>query len=617
MRLYLALACLLAFPALALGAAPAPLDPARYMPLSELRPGMTGVGKTTLQGTDIVEFQFKVMAIVRNVGPKRDLIVVRCSGAGLEESGVVAGMSGSPTYIDGRLVGAVAYSFPWCKIPLAGIQPIEQMHRVTDEHPWAAPPAAGKTASGLMVSPDLLGAADVQAVRESEITVPAAALAGEGLPQAMAGRDSYQMRPILTPVMVSGVSGRALDRFREDLAPMGLVPMQAGAADAEAVAKAKLEPGAPLAVSLVRGDVRATTMGTITEIIGDRLYAFGHPMLGMGETDLPMLTGVAHVVVPSLQNSFRLGAPARDIGRLVWDEETAVLGRLGKAGAPLIPVTVKLTGPGKTPDLVFRSEMVNHRNFSPMLAAMVAGNSITALTDLPREHTVVYRVTVKPVGRDPIVRENVAVSPNADNHVATQVRNLVGLLMENPFQNLAVESVDVEARVEPVARTAEIEEVRVRRNAVRPGQSVPVEVKIRPLRMEPEWLKIEVPVPADYPDGSCHVALCGADEAMRAEMREAPARFRSEDIEGLLRVLRRNEPREQLYVRLEAPGEGLSVGTDELPNLPATMRAVLGGSAGGRISGIRQPTVTKRPMPYVIIGAGEVEFTINRRAPEP
>jgi len=638
------------------GAAGQPLDLKRYMPLSELRPGMTGIGKTTLEGSTIVEFQVRVMAILKNVGPRRDLIIIRASGAGLEETGMVAGMSGSPVFIDGRLIGAVAYAFPWGKAPLGGVQPIEQMLAVSDEKPWTARqgPLAGQEGGMAASSPpmppgaglgpliaDLRGASANQALLDPSIvpdpadqafSVPVAALGPwhgygscrGGLPdvppavaEAMAGRQAFDLRPIQTPVMVSGMSGRAMERLREALVPLGLVPMMGGGADAKSAPAARLEPGAPLAVALLRGDMQMASMGTITEIVGDRLYGFGHALFGEGEADFPLMTGIGHVVIPSLMNSFRMGAPVAEVGRLTWDEQTAIFGRLSKNRAVTVPISVKVTGPSAGIVRTYRFEMIRSRRLSPMLAATAASNSLEAHAQLPRDYTIAYRVSVKPVGRPAIVRENLAVSPDGDMHFEGQVRTLVGMTLENPFRNLDVESVDVEATIEPVSRMAEIHEVRLLRNVVRPGGTVPIDMNIRPWRAEPKWTRVEVQVPADYPEGTYRLRLCGADDSLRQEMREAPARFQPDDIDGLLALLGRNERRDQLVVRLDVPGDGLAIGRDELPRLPPAMRSVLADSARRQVFGVRQPRITRQPMPYVLQGSGEVEVTVNRHAPEP
>ena len=642
MRTWMTYFAVALLPVLAVTAAVCPaaeLDLKRYMPVSEIQVGMTGAGKTTLEGATLVDFQVRVLAVVKNAGPKRDLIIVRCGGAGLEESGVIAGMSGSPVYINGRLIGAVAYAFPWCKLPLAGIQPIEQMLSISDESPWNDSPLStrGRGVGGEggicgepFPSPGLRppsptrgeGTAEEHGYavapesnpRDLSLGVPVAALGVADLPAPPAGIDASRMMPIATPVMVSGLSGPALERLRSRLAPLGMAAMQGGEADAAASAAALLVPGAPLAVPLVRGDIKIATMGTITEIVGDRLYAFGHNMLSIGETNLPVMTGIAHVVIPSLQNSFRLGAPVKEVGRMAWDEETGVLCRLGKERAPLVPVTVKIVGPAKGVERVFRCEMVHHRLLSPLVVGEVIGGAITARSDLPRDHTLTYRVTVKSAGREPIVRKNVTASPNGDAYVAAQARQVVGLLMENPFRNQKVESVDVEITVEAASRMAEIQEVRPLRNAVRPGESVPVEVKIRPWRSDPEWITVDVAVPADYPEGPARVTICGADEARRQEAREAPARFRPDSVETLVDLLRRDYLRDRLFVRLAAPGQGLSIGDAELPNLPDGMRSVLSEAARRQVTGLTGAIVTQKPMFYVLQGSADLTITVDRKA---
>jgi hypothetical protein len=608
MRIRTAVPALLAIVVLAASSRAATLDLKRYMPLSELRPGMTGIGKTTLRGADIIEFQVTVQAILKNAGPKRDLIIVRCSGAGLEESGVVAGMSGSPIYIDGRLIGALAYAYFWCKVPLAGIQPIEYMLPVTDEHPWSRRDEAGAAAV-----PG--GGAAVACEGPAAVRVPASAVGSADL-LAAGVPGEFDMTPIQVPLMVSGLAPRALERLRRDLAPFGIEAMQSGAVERPLPALAKLEPGAPLAIPLVRGDIMMTGMGTITEIVGDRLYGFGHAMFGAGEADLPLMTGIGYVVVPSLQRSSRMGAPVDEVGRLTWDEETAVFGRLTKDRAHMVPVVVTVRGPDKGAERTYRCETIRHRRISATLAGTVVLNSLLVQSDLPRDYTLAYRLSVKPAGRDPIVYDNVCAGPDGDGQVVAEVRNVVGLLMENPFQNLAVESVEAQIQVEPESRMAEIEGVRALKHAVRPGGTVPVEVKVRPWRQGPKWIRIGIDVPRDYPDGTYRAVVCGADEAQRQQMRETPARFHPQSLDGLVRLLRMDDRRDRLYVRLADRGQGIAVGEAELPNLPESMRALLAEAVRQNVSDVRASRVVTHPMPYVLTGEAALDVAVDEHAVE-
>ena len=597
-----------------------PLDAKRYMPVSEVHPGLVGVGKTTLEGTTILEFEVTVRAVLKNVvGPKQDLIIIECRGAGLGETGVIAGMSGSPIYVDGRLIGAMAYSFPWGKLPIAGVQPIEQMLAVTDDHPWAAT-GSQVAAAGLSESegapPMRFGPRAAASGRQS-VSVPLGSLGLASLPEALAGRATCDLHPIQTPVMVSGASMAVLERLREDLAPFGMVPMQSGgAAVGPGAAGALLAPGAPLAIVLMRGDMEISAMGTITEIAGDRLYGLGHRMFAFGKADYPLATGIAHLVIPSLNNSFRLGAPAAEVGRITWDENTAVFGRISKDRAPMVPLAVTIRGPAKADDCTYRYEMVRHRMLSPLLASAAALESFQVHRALPEDHTVAYRVTVKPKDLDPIVRDNLAVSPDGASYVAMVTRSITGLLMNNPFRNVDLESVEIEAQVQAVSRLAEILDGQILSNAVRPGSPFLASIKVKPWRKDPEWITVPIDVPQDYPDGTYRIMLCGADEALREEASENPARFKIRDLESLVRTLRYDLKRDRLYIRLEAPGAGIAIGEDELPNLPPSMQAILSGAARVQVSPIRQVRVTTRPSPYVLAGSVGLEVTVDRHAPE-
>jgi len=588
----------------------ADLDLKRYMPVSEIRPGMTGVGRTTLRGNEILEFQVEVLAVIEKYGPKQDLIICRASGAGLEASGIIAGMSGSPVYLKGRLIGALAYAFSWSKIPICGVQPIEQMLGLAsrfDRHPAEPKAATNAPAPAEWMASDPAAA----------VPVPATALAGAALPADKVGaHGTYQMHPIASPVMVSGLPRRALDDLANALAPYGMVPMAGGGTEADKAADAKLVPGAPLAIPLLRGDITMTTMGTITEMVGNRVYGFGHAMFAAGEANLPLMTGVGKVVIPSLQRSFRMGAPVQEVGRLVWDEETAVLGLLGNERATMVPITVKVAGPGKALERTYACEMAHKRGFSSLLAATAAGAGFIAHSDLPREHTIRYRVRVVPVGHEPIVRENLAVSPNADSYVQAVVRHLVRTTMDNPFENLRLESVEVEATVEPGRRFAEIEKARPLRNAVRPGGTLPVELRIRPWRKEPRWITVSVRIPDDYPEGKYTVVLCGGDEALSQEQREAPAHFHADDLASLLDLVGTERPRDHLHIRLERPGQGIAIGRRQLPNLPPSMRSMLTTSARLPVTPVKQARVTTQPMAWFLQGGRKLTLTVDREAPE-
>jgi hypothetical protein len=367
---------------------------------------------------------------------------------------------------------------------------------------------------------------------------------------------------------------------------------------------------------MLRGDIQMTVMGTITEVVDGRVYGFGHSMFGLGEANYPMMTGLAHVVIPSLRTSFRMGAPVKEVGRLLWDEETGILGHLGEERAPMVPVTVKVTGPGKGLERSYASEMINSRDMSSLLSATAVGAGIIAHSMPPLDHTVRYSVRVKPVGQKALVRENVAVSPDADSYVMAVVRHLVSMAMENPFENLDLESVEAEVHIEPGRRMAEIEKSRALRNRVRPGGTMPIEVRIRPWRQAPRWLTVEVPIPEDYPDGTYTVVVCGGEEALRQERQEVPARFDPQDLAGMLDLITRENPRDRLYVRLERPGRGIAIGTNELPNLPGSMRSVLTTSARRQVTPVRPSRVATRPMDWVMMGGRKLTITVDREAPE-
>ena len=328
--------CILAWPT------PVPAQSTEFFPVDDLREGMRGVGKTVFHGTTIEEFEVEILGVLKNSAPKQDMVLARLSGGPLAETGIMQGMSGSPVYIDGRLVGAVAFAFPFASVAIAGIQPIGQMVGVLSDPPegnrvagaWPAESprayvnrvmvglASGAPFEELMAPPEPVGA-----------SLMAASLAGTGL------------APIRTPLFISGASALAINRFSGLFETFGFAPVQAGgqgsAASLGSVGEAEIVPGSAISAELVRGDISLSANGTVTHVDGDRVYAFGHPFQSTGPTSMPMSSAYVITLIPNLSNSFKIAVPIEVVGAFSQDRATGMSGRVG-ATPHMIPVGVTL-----------------------------------------------------------------------------------------------------------------------------------------------------------------------------------------------------------------------------------------------------------------------------------
>ena len=268
--------------------------------VDHIRPGMVGYGLTVIHGTQPERFEVEIIGVMRKVQPGRDMILARFKGLGLEKSGVMQGMSGSPVYLEERLLGAVAYTWEFGLEPIGGITPFSQMIEFCDAARLNEKKLAVNTFTANVVASD-----------------------------ATRGR----MVPIRTPISVSGMSPAALEVLTKDFSPWGLVPVQGGAANADIIEeneKQELQPGSAMAVALVLGDISATAVGTVTTVNDGRVYAFGHPFLELGKCDIPLLSAYIHLVMPLQSASFKMGSALSAKGTVQADVSTGIAGSIGR-----------------------------------------------------------------------------------------------------------------------------------------------------------------------------------------------------------------------------------------------------------------------------------------------
>jgi SpoIVB peptidase S55 len=319
-----------------------------YFPLKDIRPGMHATGRTVFSGARIEEFQVEILGVLENIGPKESLILARLSGGPLANTGVLQGMSGSPVYLDGKLVGAVAMAFPFAKEPIAGIRPIEDMLRVSNA---SSEPMHHARAS--------LDNADLTAA----LSRPQEALAGD-----------MRMVDIATPVSFGGFTKAAIEHFAPQLRTLGLEPRQGVSGGGRVAARmgdpAALEPGAMISVQLMTGDMSIGADGTVTHIDHGKIYAFGHRFLSVGPTELPFARSEVLTLLPNLSSSFKISAPKEWMGTISQDRNTAIAGEMGRR-ARMAPISIALAHGGHKIE-GYEMQMVNNRFLAPFLMQIAA-----------------------------------------------------------------------------------------------------------------------------------------------------------------------------------------------------------------------------------------------------
>src|SRR3984957_3760156 len=316
------------------------------MPIGDVRAGMHGIGKTVFSGDKIEDFDVEILGILENTGPKQSLILGRLTGGPLEHTGVLQGMSGSPVYIDGKLIGAVALAFPYSKDPIAGIRPIEEMLRV-DSLPSAPAP---------------LRLADIK--------------------PASAGFGDARMIDVATPVSFSGFTSAAIEQFAPQLRGLGLEPRQGIALGGAPIDRmgdpSRLQPGSMISVELMIGDMSVGADGTLTAIDGKEVYAFGHRFLAIGSTDIPFTRSEVMTLLANVNTSFKISSARELMGGISQDRDTAITGSLG-ARAAMTPLDITVTQESK-PIGEYHMRIVNDRLLSPYLLQMAVFSALDSTT---------------------------------------------------------------------------------------------------------------------------------------------------------------------------------------------------------------------------------------------
>jgi hypothetical protein len=590
---------LAAIAVIALTVAAWPVAAPRYMSVDEVRPGMVGVGRTVFQGDRVEEFKVHILGVLRNTtAPRRNLVLARLEGGPLASMGVIAGMSGSPVYIGGRLLGAVAYSlgqFP--KEPIAGITPIEEMIESAGPAPRRSPAGtAGRIE--LPLTADKVAAALRQAF--SRFRQPFAdrpgdiRLDGLGLvDEPRAAELGVLLRPIATPLALGGFSGPVRDTVSSALRESGFVPLpdgnpSEGARSARAQEGpgpgAALRPGDPVGVNLITGDIVMGATGTVTEVDGTDVYAFGHSFYNLGTTEFPMTRAFVFALLPSVQTSMKIATTGDTIGTFRQDRATAIAGTLGK-GPELVPVRISLEterGLRKT----FDFQIVDDQLFTPLLTHITVLNTLSSYEREFGVATFTVKGSAKVRGHGEIVFDDVLAGDSPANGAATTVVAPIAALMGNALERATLEGVDLRVTTSERPRTSTLERVWLDGAKVRPGTTVSLKLLLRTYRGDEVIRTVPIDIPANA-SGSLSVLV--SDGAKLAQMEQRDARTsQPQSLDQMVRLLNKVRRNNRLYIRLLRQEDGAVINGEALGALPPSVLAVMESDRnGGSFSPLR------------------------------
>ena len=595
-------------------------DPKTYWDVREIRPGMKGIGRTVMQGTKLDEFQAEVLGVMRDVSPGRDMVLCRLKGCNLEHAGIIQGMSGSPIYIEGKLLGAVAFAWEFAKDPIAGITPFQQMiqyvrsndRRITaeskDSHAGAV-----RASSWPQLMPLVEGLADDAAQGAWPRALPFAVSGG-----ALAG-----MTPIVTPLAASGFSPQALALLGERLRPLGMAPMAGGAATARIIREEgdhPLVPGSPLSIAMVTGDFDLSGIGTVTHVEGNRVYGFGHPMLSLGACDLPMMTGYIHTVYPRASVSMKMGSPLKVVGVIDTDVSTSVAGRIGPK-PDMLPLSVKVKSSRYADAQSYHVEIIREPMLVSSLVMAVLTNAIDTEGNLPEELTAHLSASIRLKDADPITITDTFSGqrysgPLGASALFSPLASIVSILVRNPIAPVRIESIECDVQIEPGRKVALIESVRLSSETIEPGHDLRAFVTLKPHKGPRETSEIKIPIPRDFPEGPSEVVVSDAMNSVRRQFRNNPAILDPTSIESLIRAIRmQTDPKHKaVYLHIPSPERGLSVKGQPLPNLPGSVRSAFASKRETPMPPIRSDIAAVLPVSWVVEGMQTLRFTVAKDA---
>lgn len=554
------------------------LKTGEYLPVSDIKPGMEGYGLTVFQGTKIEKFNVKVIGTVKKVLNNKDAILVRLSGAGMAKNNVIKGMSGSPVYIGGKLVGAISYGFDFSTEPIAGVTPIVDMLDALAQD-------TGNRSSG----PDRISKIELPTVSPSTMQT-----SGGVMPTTVSGATPH-MVPLMAPVSLSGFSSRAEQFLSEKFGEVGLYCSSGGSGGMdESLSKTSgvtgkppskdaLAPGSAVAVMLTTGDFTTAATGTTTASFGGKVLAFGHPFLQAGFVDFPMASAFIHQVMPSLNVSFKLSSPMQILGSIVSDRPWAVGGQIGKF-ARMIPATYDVTDETRHLQHTYRCNIVDHPDLTPELMAATAMSAIDAThqSQAPYILKVSSEIITKSgaqIRRTDRFPSNFSVHTNSldslsrfkgrGDPVSGYLLFAANKIMDNEFQRESIKAINLKIALEDGHNAAKLERIYVDNPIVEPGDTVKVNCVIRPYDKERVTKTIDLQIPRDVPDGNIVLAVASGDEFESVRRRIGLIDPPPEDLNQILNKIRTRGRSDALCAVLALPEQSISVNGVTLLNPPA------------------------------------------------
>jgi hypothetical protein len=545
----------------------------KFFPLSEVKRGMKGVAYTVFEGVNPEPMQVEILGLLKDaLGPGQDMILARLHGDKPEYTGVVAGMSGSPVYIDGRLVGALSYRIgQFSKEPIAGITPIESMLQVRDGNGAAGVgmQRAGEERTNAGV---LRSAQDDKGFSEGE---------QQWKGDSFARHEQPEIRAMETPLVFGGFSQEAVERFGDRFRAMGLTPVAGlGGADPTAVQPEPLVPGSAVSAVLVRGDLSMAGTCTVTYVDPKRLLACGHPITQYGPVDMPMTKAEVLASLASPLNAFKIINTTETVGAFTEDRASAIMGQFGLK-ARMIPVVVEVVPPpgadkAKGVAKTLHFEVLDNRQLTPSTMLVSVYQSLQTNNTAAEEMS--YRLTgeigvkgFSPVRMQGMMAQN-ELFPGTIN-AALLVNDRFSKVYSNALEQPVVTGLTLKVEAIPARMTAVLESARLSRIDAHAGDEIEVEATLHPYQAEVRMVRVKVKLPAELTPGTMRVIVSDGTTVDRLTTRTGAQQ--QVGLADTVAAMNRMHANDRVYVTLLDHATQAVLEGEALPGVPLSMANVL------------------------------------------
>lgn len=575
------------------------------MPLDQIHEGMRGTALTVFQGVKPESMDVEVLGVMHNVnGPKGDIILVRLHGAKPEYTGVVAGMSGSPVYFNGKLAGALAFRIgEFSKEPIAGVTPIEEMMEINalDRRP---PPARAK----------LPGNGRQDAVHGSQSGSTQTASPAETSPLSTQNLSNY-LTPIDTPLVFNGFSEETLQRYSSQFAAAGIVPVMGIGSSSDRKQPEPIEAGSAVSAVLVRGDMDIAATCTVTYVDPQRLLACGHPLLQFGDVDLPMTKATVLATLPSPMNAFKIVNTTETVGAFVQDRQSGIMGVPGR-DSKMIPVTVAMHSGSATKE--FHYEILNNAKLSPLAMMATVFNALHGTNEYGEDITYRMNGVLSVTGYSDVTLQNMFAPQDngqpAAAMAAATIGDRFGRIYSNAFDVPDIASVKLDFELVRERRSARLEASRTDMTEARPGDQIMVETVIRPYRGERLVRQIPIKIPTSTSKGTLRILVSDGDTLDRVH-RGTPMMNHGLGLAPTIALLNKERANDRVYVSLIESDPEAMIADKVMPTLPLSVMNVMENMRGTQdMVVLGESSVSEawtEPLDYVVTGAQMLTINIK------